>query len=173
MKIISASRPWVWMRCGAKTKKGGAGVKRQEEGMDYPWLRHSEGHGLCMICVCVCECVRACVCVGESGQKAGGLASTAPVALWRRVFKALVPVVRHEVDVSLHALVHLLTDDIHKTLKHLLHVDVVLCAGLEELKPWGGAEHDCILFTMNKHTCACWNTQRNRIGMHTIPVCRS
>lgn len=139
MKIISASHPWVWMRCGAKTKQGGAGVKRQQEVMHCSWLRHSKGHGLCMICVCVC--LHACVSVralGESGQKAGGLASTAPMAFWRRVFEALVPVVRHEVDVSLHALIHLLTDDVHKTLKHLLHVDVVLCAGLEELKPWGG-----------------------------------
>lgn len=42
--------------------------------------------------------------------------------------------VGYEVAVSLHALVHLLADDVHQTLKHLLHVDVVLRAGLKELE---------------------------------------
>lgn len=36
----------------------------------------------------------------------------------------------------LHGLVHLLTDYVNETLKHLLDVDVVLGAGLEELKAW-------------------------------------
>lgn len=39
------------------------------------------------------------------------------------------------VGISAHALVHLLTDDVYQPLKHLLHVDVVLGAGLEELVP--------------------------------------
>lgn len=56
------------------------------------------------------------------------------MALRRRVSEALVPVVGHEVGVSLHALVHLLADDVHEALEHLLHVDVVLGAGLEELE---------------------------------------
>lgn len=42
--------------------------------------------------------------------------------------------VGYEVDVSLHALTHLLTDDVHQTLKHLLHIDVVLSAGLKEVE---------------------------------------
>lgn len=33
-------------------------------------------------------------------------------------------------------LIHLLTDDIHQALKDLLHVDVLLGAGLKELKTW-------------------------------------
>lgn len=35
-------------------------------------------------------------------------------------------------------LIHLVTDDIHQALEHLLHVDVLLGAGLEELKTWMG-----------------------------------
>lgn len=33
-------------------------------------------------------------------------------------------------------LIHLLTDDVHKALKHLLHIDILLGAGLKELKTW-------------------------------------
>lgn len=32
---------------------------------------------------------------------------------------------------------HLFADDVHKALKGLLHVDVVLRTGLKELEPWG------------------------------------
>lgn len=33
-------------------------------------------------------------------------------------------------------LIHLLTDDVHEALKHLLHVDILLGTGLKELKTW-------------------------------------
>ena len=46
----------------------------------------------------------------------------------------------HEVGVPGHALVHLVADDVHQPLKHLLHVDVVFGAGLEELEPWRGGK---------------------------------
>lgn len=39
-----------------------------------------------------------------------------------------------EAGFLLHGLVHLLTDDVNESLEHLLDVDVVLGAGLEELK---------------------------------------
>lgn len=44
-------------------------------------------------------------------------------------------------------LVHLLTDDIHQALKDLLHVDVLLGTGLEELETWtdiGGDTHETL-----------------------------
>jgi len=84
------------------------------------------------VCVCVC------VCVGGAGKRPGGSAATAPVALRRRVFQDLVPVVGRQVAVALDALVHLLADDVHEALEHLLHVDVVLGADLEELETWRG-----------------------------------
>lgn len=39
---------------------------------------------------------------------------------------------------GIQALGHLFTDDVNEALKGLLHVDVVLSAGLEELKTWRG-----------------------------------
>lgn len=34
--------------------------------------------------------------------------------------------------------IHLVTDDVHQALEHLLHIDVLLGAGLKELKTWMG-----------------------------------
>ena len=39
---------------------------------------------------------------------------------------------------SVQALRHLFTDDVDQALEGLLHIDVVLGAGLEELKTWKG-----------------------------------
>jgi 4-amino-4-deoxy-L-arabinose transferase-like glycosyltransferase len=34
--------------------------------------------------------------------------------------------------------IHLVTDDVHQALEHLLHIDILLGAGLKELKTWMG-----------------------------------
>ena len=44
----------------------------------------------------------------------------------------------HGAGVSVHALVHLVTDDVYQAIKHLLHVDVVFGTGLEELETYMG-----------------------------------
>lgn len=67
-------------------------------------------------------------------MRAGGLAIAAASPVQRRVFPARFAVVGQYAHVFLHALVHLVTDDIHEALKHLLDVDVVLRAGFEELE---------------------------------------
>lgn len=82
------------------------------------------------------------------------------MALWRGVLEALVPVVGYEVGVSLHALVHFVTDDVHETLKDLLDVDVVLRTGIEELetcKMVKVREQNFMLFTLDERqmTCGC------------------
>lgn len=80
-----------------------------------------------------------------------GLTSTAPRALWRWVFKALLPLVGQEIAISFHALVHFVTDDVDETFKHLFYIDVVFCAGFKELKTWGSQKHDFTTRALRKH----------------------
>lgn len=70
----------------------------------------------------------------KSSQYVFLLAGAAAVLLGGRVLKTGVSVVWH--DVSIHAFVHFVTDDVHQALENLLYVDVVFGAGLEELEAW-------------------------------------
>ena len=92
--------------------------------------------------VCVCVCVCFCVCVGQCGRGRGvcvqsnSSAGAAPLSFCGAVRQRQVALGPQHPRVPLQALAHLLTDDVHQPLKHLLHVDVVLSARLEELEPW-------------------------------------
>jgi len=89
--------------------------------------------------VCVCVCV--CVCVwwwwgGEGGVDESCLACTV-LSRWGGLLRELGPLFDPgdgRVNV-VQAVGHLLTDDVDESLEGLLHVDVVLGTGLEELKP--------------------------------------
>ena len=43
---------------------------------------------------------------------------------------------------GIEALGHLFTDDVHQPLKGLLHINVVLGAGLKELKTWKAEQRE-------------------------------
>ena len=95
--------------------------------------------------VCVCVCVCFCVCVGQCDRaevcvQSYSSAGAAPLAVGRAVLQWQAARVPQHPRVPLQGLAHLLTDDVHQSLKHLLHVDVILGARLKELEPWTQTE---------------------------------
>ena len=74
----------------------------------------------------------------------------AAVGLWRgrRFLESRALLRGGDGWVGLQALGHFVTDDVHKALEHLLHIDILLGAGLKELKTcmdrkWGQLRQSC------------------------------
>lgn len=64
-------------------------------------------------------------------------AGAAPLLAAGRLLEAGRPLVAGRgAGVAVGALAHLLADGVHQFVEHLLHVDVVFGAGLEELEAW-------------------------------------
>ena len=70
------------------------------------------------------------------------LSAGAATLVWGRVLQAGALVIGQWAGLPIHALAHLLADDVDETLEHLLHVDVVFGTGLEELEPWRKREEN-------------------------------
>ena len=73
---------------------------------------------------------------GGGGVGESSLAGTA-AGLWRwGVPQGRAFPIAARARAGFQGLIHLLADDVHQALEDLLHVDVLLGAGLEELKTW-------------------------------------
>lgn len=73
----------------------------------------------------------------QEGVGWGSLLTGTAAGLWRwSVPQGRAFPIAARTRAGFQGLIHLLADDVHQALEDLLHVDVLLGAGLEELKTW-------------------------------------